>query len=211
MKKKTIIFTVLAVIGTVCVIAVLYALWYNGAFLSESSATVWTEGMTINGRKYIPVSGSHYTTGRTIAKDSSWRVREIQGDPAHTFLEARSFLDQYLFVREDYVIPESGTLTKAHWKMQEITDPAFLQAIAEINAAKTTTYTFDTESISRRTDRQDLKRIYLAYENCPVATVFAGYMGTVDGKWVITTNEVVKGHVECYEIPAEYVIILEQY
>ena len=169
------------------------------------------EGLEFDGKLYRGASGEHYTEGRTIGKDGNWKIKEIKEDPSHTFIVARSFLDQRLYVLEDYTIPTSGTVTKAYWNFKEITDESFLETISKLNAEKKTTFTFETEAIFQLTDHQKMRRIYLAYENCPIATVYEGYLGVVDGRWAITTNSEEMGLVECYEIPEKYVAALEPY
>ena len=188
-----------------------YGLWYNGVFVSANSANVFMEGLEFDGKLYRGASGEHYTEGRTIGKDGNWKIKEIKEDPSHTFIVARSFLDQRLYVLEDYTIPTSGTVTKAYWNFKEITDESFLETISKLNAEKKTTFTFETEAIFQLTDHQKMRRIYLAYENCPIATVYEGYLGVVDGRWAITTNSEEMGLVECYEIPEKYVAALEPY
>lgn len=44
-----------------------------------------------------------YREGKTIAKtsDCDWDINEVEGDPSHTYIVVRSFLDQYLFVKRD--------------------------------------------------------------------------------------------------------------
>ena len=37
------------------------------------------------------------------------RINEIAEDPTHTFIVLRSFMDQWLLVREDYIIPADGS------------------------------------------------------------------------------------------------------
>ncbi len=85
-----------------------YFLWYNGFFLSKDSAMVCAEYLEYNGKIYIPASGKDYTEGRTIAKDRNWSIMEIKEDPSHTYIVARSFLDQQLYVLQDYVDTANG-------------------------------------------------------------------------------------------------------
>ena len=50
-----------------------------------------------------------------------------------------------------------------------------------------------------------MKKLYFAYEDCPVATVYKGYLGKINGQWAITTDG------GCYSIPDKYSKILEKY
>ena len=66
-----------------------------------------------------------------------------------------------------------------------------------------------------------MKSIYFAYEDCPIATEYKGYLGKINGKWAITTyissdqrhpNGSPKPYlVGCYSIPEEYTSTLEKY
>ncbi|MGN0172609.1 MAG: hypothetical protein ACI39E_07480 [Acutalibacteraceae bacterium] len=178
--------------------------------------------MIWNGACYSLVSGD-YTEGQIIAKseDGAWNIKEVKEDPTHTFLVARSFLDQYLYVSDEYAVPASGEITAVCWGGKYIQDTAFLQRIAKIESEKTASFTYQTEGIFMLTEHQHMKRLYYAYEDCPVATEYKGYMGKVEGKWVITTyissdqknkdGSPKPYYVSCYAIPDEYVQILERY
>lgn len=74
----------------------------SGLLVSDHSAE-WRGQDTIywNGSYYDACSGD-YREGKTIAKTTDgWDINEIEGDPSHTYIVARSFLDQYLFVKRD--------------------------------------------------------------------------------------------------------------
>ena len=63
-----------------------------------------------NGREYSSISGE-YSEGRTIAKgEEDWVIDSVNEDPTHTFIVARSFLDQYLMVADDYTVPAKYSL-----------------------------------------------------------------------------------------------------
>lgn len=201
---------------------ILMLLLPSDCFVADRSAEVYSESVCWGGNDYYPISGK-YTEGQTIAKspDGNWKIKEVAEDPTHTFIVARSFLDQYLFVLADYTVPESGQLTSACWNGEYITDPRFLSAVAKLDAEKTASFTYETEGIFMLTETQHMRDLYFAYENCPVATNFKGYMGKVNGEWVITTyispdtrNEDGSPKpytVSCYLIPDEYTSILEKF
>ena len=205
----------------IMIVGILFLLWSTGVIVTDYSVRVGVEGMTWNGRSYSSVPGQ-YSEGKRIAKSKNgWNLNEVKEDPSHTFVVVRSFLDQSLYVANDYIIPQSGKVTKAYWNRKYIADKDFLEAINEIDTAKTTTFEYETEGIFMLTDYQNMRELYFAYEDCPVATVHKGYMGKVNGKWVITTHissdrtnadgSPKPYTVSCYEIPQEYTSILEKY
>lgn len=193
-------------VGFVIVIGVLALLWHRGVFVTDRSAAVYAESMEWKGQDYSQISGE-YTEGRTIAKseDGSWKINEVKEDPSHTFVVARSFLDQYLYVSDDYTIPTSGKITKICWNREYIEDEEFIKALSEIDAAKTTSFAYSTETIYELKDNQRMKKLYFSYEGCPVATVYKGYLGKINGEWAITTDG------GCYLIPDTHSQILEKY
>ncbi|MBQ6814680.1 MAG: hypothetical protein IJP13_03990 [Lachnospiraceae bacterium] len=197
-------------------------LWKAGFFITDRSAVIGIEDMTWQGKTYSTISGE-YTEGRTIAKseDGRWDINEVEEDPSHNFVVVRSFLDQQLYVADQYVIPTSGKVTSVCWADNYICDQEFLAALSEIDEQKVTSFKYVTEGIYAITENQQMKEVYFAYENCPVATNYKGYMGKVNGQWVITTyispdqrradGSPKKHSVSCYFIPVEYSSILEKY
>lgn len=202
-------------------VSVAFELWANGAFIWTRTADVNWEHTTWNGKGYSPIGGK-YTEGRTIAKgEGSWVIDAVEEDPTHTFIVIRSFLDQNLMVSDDYIVPTAGELTTVSWDDTYISDPLFLEAVSKIEAEKTTSFTYQTEGIFMHTENQFMEELYFAYENCPVATNYKGYMGKVNGEWVITT-EISKDTrnedgspkpypVNCYRIPNQYWDVLSEY
>ena len=203
-------------------VVVIVKLWESGAFIFHRSAVVTSNYVKWNGKEYSNTSGE-YTEGKTIAKGNSgdWVINMVKEDPSHTFIVARSFLDNYLFVSNDYTIPTTGKLTAVSWNGTYITDQAFLNAVTKIEAEKNTDFTYETNGIYQLTDSQHMRSLYFAYENCPVTTNFKGYMGKVNDKWVITTyisqdtrnddGSPKSYSVSCYSIPNEYCDVLSEY
>lgn len=220
--KKYVRNILVCLLACIVLAGIAFNLWKSGAFVSDHSPEVSANRVIWNGRKYSPISGE-YTEGRTIAKGNSgdWVINMVKEYPSHTFIVARSFLDQYLMVSDDYTIPTSGTLTTAAWNGTYITDPAFLDTLTKIQAGKTTSFSYETDNLTRPTDNQRMRSRYFAYENCPVTTCFMGYMGQVNGQWVITTyvsQDTRNGDgspkpytVNCYVVPNEYWDILSKY
>lgn len=218
-RKITIVWLTVFLAG---LIGVFVFLWNTGIFEAEHSINVGFERMVWNGKNYTPSSGI-YTEGKTIAtdKNNDWKINEVKEDPSHTFVVARSFLDQYLFVSEDYTIPTSGKVTSVCWNGKYIKNKEFTEAISQIEFSKTTTFDYITEAIFVHNDTQCMEELYFAYENCPVATVNKGWLGKIKGEWVITTYISLDQYNEdgspkpymvgCYSIPNEYSQILEEY
>lgn len=193
--------------------AVIFRLWEAGAFIFTHAVDIRSNHVTWNGKDYLPVSGE-YTEGRTLAKAESggWVINAVKEDPTHTFVVARSFLDQYLMVLDEYTVPEEGELTVVSWNGVYISDALFLEAVSKIEAERTTSFSYQTDGIFQLTENQHMRRLCFAYENCPVATNYKGYMGKVNGEWVITTYiSQDTTSVDCYQIPYQYWDILSEY
>lgn len=89
-------------------------------------------GFVWKGAQYVLSSGE-YTEGKTIAKtkDGS-QINEIEEDETHSFLVMRSFLDQDLYVREDYKVPEDAELLTVSWSDRKIDDDEFCSVVDAI-------------------------------------------------------------------------------
>ena len=218
MKKKT-LFAVLIIFAIT--VAVLLLLFANGIIVFDHNAQRRGEGVYWKGSLYVPCSGE-YSEGKTIAKtEDGWHINEVKEDPTHTFIVLRSFLDQSLLVKEDYQIPTEGSVTSVVWGKQKITDKEFLKTISELISQATSDYSYETEGIFQSTEGQQMRYLYVAFDNCPVATQNLGYMGTIGGVWYITTEISSDQYNEdgspkaytvwCYTIPNEYIPTLEKY
>ena len=215
MKK---IFKIILICLLIFIVA--FILWKSDVFVSDHSADISSERVIWNGKEYYPVSGD-YTEGKMLSKNGDWVINSVEEDPTHTFIVARSFSDDYLMVCDDYNIPETGELTTVSWNGTYISDPLFLEAISKIEAEKTTMFSYQTDGIFQLTDNQHMRSLYFAYDNCPVTTNYKGYMGKVNGEWVITTHipqdtTNIDGSpktysVDCYKIPDKYNEILSFY
>lgn len=172
---------------------------------------------TYRGFVYIPCSGE-YTEGKTIAKTKDgWSINKVQEDDSYAFIVLRSFLDQYLYVREDYVIPQSGNVSTAYWGGITIQDEDFLSAISNIIQNSQSDFEFETGGIFQLNDNQRMKQLSIGYASCPVATNYIGYMGVHKGTWYLTTNisdqddESETQVVSCYTIPEKHINTLASY
>lgn len=162
---------------------------------------------------YIAIAG-RYDEGRTIAKTKDGlSINKVETDDSYTFLVARSFIDQWLVVKEDYKIPSSGEITKAYWSYQFIEDEKFLNAIEQMITEVKPDFEYDSEGreIYEYTDTQNMAELYVAYENCPVPTIYLGYMGVIDGEWYLTVDRGYENIIYCYTIPEEYVAVFDEY
>ena len=175
--------------AVVVIAALLLFLVARGVIVFDHSAVRRGEGAYWNDTLYIPATGE-YSEDRTIAKtEDDWQINEVEEDPGHTFIVLRSFLDQSLLVREDYVIPTSGEVTTVHWGGTEIEDDSFFEVLTNILQNAQTDVALETgEAIFERTNRQNMLPLVVGYEDCPIATEYLGYMGTIDGTWYLTTE-----------------------
>ena len=133
----------------------------------------------------------------------------------------RSFLDQYVYVATDYTIPTDGEITKVFWCNAYIDDQKLMDAITAIDKMKTTSFEYKTESIYYLDDNQRMKELTVAYGDCPVATVKKGWLGKINGQWVVTTyispaqssedSPPLYYTVGCYVIPEAYWPALEMH
>ena len=169
------------------------------------------------GTKYVP-AGGEYNEGMTLAKtsDGCWSVNAIKEDSSHTFVVVRSFSDQQLFVREDYAIPKEGKVTSVNWNYQKITDVVFCQALNEICNGEGDTFEYKTDGIYRLTETQQMKQVYLGFNGCPISTEYRGYMGKINGQWVLTVtlSDTFKNGsyiYTCKVIPEHYIQLLQKY
>ncbi len=189
--------------------------------VTDRSAVSYGNGIIWNDVKYIPTSAGGYHEKKTVAKTSDgWNVVEIKEDPSHTFIVQRSFLDNYLLVDESYVIPKSGKITSATWNDISVNGENFLTAISEILENAEADFYFELGELREIYSKTEIRPLYIGYEDCPLSTEFAGYIGIIDNKWCITTERtnitddsgaVLKCRIFCYEIPEEYYGVLEKY
>ena len=211
----------LALIGLVIVFLVVLFIVNGGIVLDHSGERRGEQALYWNDTLYVPCSGE-YSEGKTIAKTTDgWQINEVIEDDTHTFIVLRSFLDQYLLVKEDYKIPTSGAMTIAVWNGKNIYDENFHVTLSKILEQATTDFEYETDGIFQLTDNQKMYSLYVGYEGCPVATTPIGYMGQVNGTWCITTQISDDRYnadgspkpykVSCYSIPQEYIEVLEQY
>lgn len=184
MSKKAIKIVLIILVAT----GLIFALILSGVLVFDHSAVLNSEELYWNGNTYISCSGI-YSEGKTIAKtaDGKWDINEVKEDPSHTFVVARSFLDDSLYVRKDYQIPQSGDTHTVYIDGNKIEDTSFLDAVSQIYSSNNETVEHTFNDIHLKTDTQDIRAVYVCFNDCPVA-VFMGYMGKFDNCWVIITD-----------------------
>lgn len=210
MYKKIVIFAII-------IIAIFAAAAVN-YFSVDRTATYAGNKLEWKGVSYIEISGE-YSEEKTIAKtkDGRWDINEVKEDETHTFVVARSFLDQYLLVREDYKIPKNGRVTSVFVEHSKINKEDFCRAIEKIIVEDGELFTIKTDNIYSKASQ-----ICLSYENCPVGTEYVGFIGFINNYWVYITP--IKGDimlnsdgtpreypVDCKIINEEYVPVIELY
>lgn len=221
--------TITKIAFTVAAIACVFVwLFTNGIVFTDNSAVYRGEegGLIWRGRSYVSMGNPcNYTEGKRIAKteDGSFNIKEVVQDDSHTFIVLRSFLDQRLYVAEDYEFQTEGELTSVCCDGRYSRKEELLQAICEIESGKKSDFVYETENLFVLSENQRLKMIYYGYNGSPLATQYKGYIGKVNGKWVITVNVTaiydendeysmpLKYSVDCYEIPKEYISVLEKF
>lgn len=212
MKKET--GKTICLIALVCAAAVY--LLSRGIIVFDHSAQRAGEGFRWKGELYIPTSAADYTEGKTIAKTTdNWRLNIVEEDESHTFMVMRSFLDQWLCVREDYEFPKDGNVTAVYIDGKKI-DNAELAAAAQYmleNFAAEREYA--VESIRHDTETQQMRDISYCFEGCPVGIDRSGdHIGRIDGEWVLCRRDGESGGLRKYQlcaVPEEYTEILAKY
>lgn len=198
----------------VVVIALFGLMVANGIIVFDHSAVrKEVNDITWKGVNYFAVYGK-YREGKTIAKTKDgFQICEVEENKSHTFIGLRSFLDNWLLVREDYVIPIYGEITKVYWDLKFIEDEEFFSAVAEILEEREADFVYDNSKgdIYQYKGDDVMRELVVAYEGCPVPTNHLGYMGTIDGRWCITVGNYQKDKINCWYIPEKYTEVLEKY
>ena len=198
----------------IAIIAALIVLISGGVIvLDRSGERLFENGLMWQDNEYRSVSGK-YKEGKTIARTKDgFDINEVEGDDSHTFLVMRSFLDQWLVVREDYEIPKSGKITKAYWNLKFIEDEEFYETVADLAEKATSGFVYDNSNNDIYQYKGDdvMRELVVAYDGCPVPTNYLGFMGTMNGRWCMTVGKHTGTKVDCYYIPDEYIPVLEKY
>ncbi|MGL5644082.1 hypothetical protein [Cetobacterium sp.] len=171
------------------------------------------------GNTYTISQGGH-KEGERIAKGDGFSLFST-GDPTETFIVYRSFLDNALYVKEDFKIPTEGKINKLSWGYKIFTDKELCDTISkileEIKNLEINRYESE-DPLFRLKPGLVMRNLYVAYEDTYVPTKYKGEIGVINGKWAITTSteeEIQKGIV-IYKanyvfIPESYANVLENY
>ncbi|WP_297597260.1 hypothetical protein [uncultured Cetobacterium sp.] len=171
------------------------------------------------GSSYIISQGGH-KEGERIAKGDGFSLFSA-GDPTETFIVYRSFLDNALYVKEDFNIPTEGKITKVSWAYEIFTDKDLCDTILKIleESKNLEINRYESEDlIFRLKPGLVMRTLYVAYEDTYIPTKYKGEIGVINGKWSITTSAEEKigenGILYKYSyilVPENYVNVLEDY
>lgn len=168
-----------------------------------------------NGSVYVSCSGNQYTEGKTIARTKDgWDINEVEEDDTHTFVVIRSFLDQYLLVKEDYDIPTDGEITIAVWMRKKFTDPEFCFALSEMLREIAAGSWTEVDELPWLTTKFE-GEVEIGFNQCPIATSFVGYLWPMEGNWYLARSYYEGGwqsrEISYYSIPQKYFDILQKH
>jgi hypothetical protein len=181
-KGNKLIVGIISVVSTI----IFGIYFYINHSAIENSAEFKGQYLYWNNCVYKEASGD-YKEGNTIAKtkDGKWSINEVNGDTLHSYVVARSFFDQYLYVREDYEVPKRGEITSIYINnYNKVNNKDLINAIEKIRNNSEETFNFETDNIY-----QYCKEISFCFDNCPVGTYPAELIGIVNDKWVYIEEE----------------------
>ncbi len=77
------------------------------ACASENKADFEQGFLIFNGEKYIETDGIYVESNHKLCKADEYTIYSIDGDENYNYVVVRSFLDNYLYVKEDFLSEES--------------------------------------------------------------------------------------------------------
>lgn len=77
------------------------------ACASENKADFEQGFLIFNGEKYIETDGIYVESNHKLCKVDEYTIYSIEGDENYNYVVVRSFLDNYLYVKEDFLSEES--------------------------------------------------------------------------------------------------------
>ena len=188
---------------------------YHLLIIDHSAKFVFEETIYWKNATYHRASGVGYKVGRTVAMAGNHSISLVKGDKSRSFIFVSSpLIGSDLYVRGDYIIPRYGQITAVFWDYYKITDIEFINAISEICQNNENSFEYHGEGLFILSETQRMKRVYLQYENCPVATDYVGFIGKLNDNWVMANegrNTDGVYTVFCRIIPSSYISILEKY
>lgn len=208
MTKKRII---LGVIGVIALSVITFAL--ISYFSIDRTAEIGFENsFVIKGERYIATSIGYTEEGKIIAKADNFKIKEIPEDKDHNFLAVRSFLDNWIIVRESYVIPTEGDIGVVYLDHKRFTDGDEMEMVLSIvNEDFKDSFVVKTENMFEMSSATESIRV--GYEDCPVGTDWIGVIGNINGFLVFVDREDMKDEDDlqytCYVLKDEYQDLLK--
>ncbi len=138
---------------------------------------------------------------------------EIPEDKEHNFVFVKSFIDNWTFVRESYVIPKDGELTVAYIDYEKITKDEKWEMIKSIQQ-KDFQGSFNVKTKEIADIFNATKPVYFGYKDCPVGTDRVGYVGIINEQLIfIKANEIYSEKLEytCHILKNEYKALYNSY
>lgn len=159
------------------------------------------------------ISQGGHKEGERIAKGDGFSLFSV-GDPTETFIVYRSFLDNALYVKEDFKIPVEGRITKISWGYEIFTAIDLCDTISKIleESKNLEINRYESEDpLFRLKPGLMMRTLYVAYEDTYVPTEYKGEIGVINGKWAITTSIKRESGENRVLYKANYILIPENY
>lgn len=161
----------------------------------------------------VPRSGARYREVKKIAKGDKFSLFSV-GDSTETFIGYRSFLDNFLYVKDDFKIPTEGQITKVAFGDEVFTTKDLCDTIFKIleESKELERHIYELKDpISVLKSDLVMRTLYVAYEGTYIPTEFKGRIGVINDKWAITTNvEYEEDKISYVFIPEKYISILKE-
>lgn len=118
-------------------------------------------------------------------KAGGWGVSlfTLKNDPKHNFI-VKIGDNTDCYVKNGVTIPVSGRVTAVFHENQATYQQSDIDMFIEIASANTNEYTFATDNLDGYG-----RRFYFAYNDCPVAKDWKGFLAFVDNKWLFVSRE----------------------
>ncbi|MCL2815189.1 MAG: hypothetical protein FWD23_11375 [Oscillospiraceae bacterium] len=223
-KKRIIVIFIIVLVFGIAFIQILRAVTLHKS--TEFFFGVERSELHMGGVKYIPVGGI-YTSGKNITWTDGFTINSLKDDPSKTFVCVTSFLDSIgLFVREDYIIPLEGKVTAVCWEVytntKKIKDLEFCQAISDLYNYNGEVFEYEFGVPHGDDLNKYMKDLYIAYEDCPVATIQVGSIGKINNQLVFAKRLSLSPEYDeasnsfrylysCRIIPLDYLPIVQKY
>ncbi|MBC2857083.1 hypothetical protein H3N56_11630 [Cetobacterium sp. 2A] len=191
---------------------IIFIFFKNYLNYEKNPPEIWGDTIRWKSNTYIISQGGH-KEGKRIAKGDGFSLFSAE-DPTETFIVYRSFLDNALYVKEDFKIPVEGKITKISWKYEIFTDKYLCDTILKIleSLKNLEINTYESEDpIFRLKPGLVMRPLYVAYENTGIPTIYKGEIGIIKGKWAITTSIEEKIDENRILYKTNYVLIPENY